>query len=87
MPDLLTPGETAELLRVSESTLKRWRREGKGPTYTRLDAGSIRYHRADLEAWLRKLTMPSVQVTVDPAVTVVNPSYAQALIQQHLGHR
>jgi predicted DNA-binding transcriptional regulator AlpA len=43
--------ETARLIHVSAAALRKWRREGTGPTYIR--AGRlIRYRKADVETWL-----------------------------------
>lgn len=39
----LKPKEAAVLLSVSLSTLARWRHLGIGPSYAKLDAGSIIY--------------------------------------------
>lgn len=43
-----TREETARLLRVSVSTLDRWRREGKGPTPSVFGPRSVRYLAADI---------------------------------------
>ncbi|MFY9239945.1 MAG: helix-turn-helix domain-containing protein [Roseovarius sp.] len=40
----LTPKETAHMLRVGESTLKRWRAEGGGPMYVK-EGRIVRYSR------------------------------------------
>lgn len=50
--ELLTQQETAALLKVSVSTLKRWRTVGTGPRYLRVGR-AVRYRRSDVEAWLR----------------------------------
>lgn len=47
MTQLFTAKETAKILRVSEITLHRWRRDGKIP-FVRIN-GSIRYREKDLE--------------------------------------
>jgi len=53
MPDLLTPEETAQLLRLSVHTLSTWRSRGRfgGPPWVEV-GGLIRYRRADLDCWL-----------------------------------
>ena len=55
MPDILdTPG-AAEYLRLSCPTLERLRLTGNGPAFAKLTPGprgSVRYRRADLDAWL-----------------------------------
>lgn len=50
----LTTGEVASWLRVSSSTLCRWRQSGDGPRATWLSPGCPRYRREDVEAWLKK---------------------------------
>ena len=51
--ELLTPPEVAALLRVSEWTLKNWRRKERraGPPFIEVE-GLIRYRRGDLAGWL-----------------------------------
>jgi predicted site-specific integrase-resolvase len=51
--ELLTAQETAELLRVAVVTLRRWRREGRGPPFLWTE-GRPRYRRGDVLAWLRR---------------------------------
>ena len=52
--DYLTSDELAVWLRVSPSTLCRWRKTGQGPRCTWLSSTCPRYLRADVEAWLRR---------------------------------
>ena len=52
--DYLTSEELAAWLRVSPSTLCRWRKTGQGPRCTWLSSTCPRYLRADVEAWLRR---------------------------------
>ncbi len=49
--DLLTPQETANLLGIRRETLCRWRQRGAGPAYVQMGR-YVRYHRADVEAFL-----------------------------------
>lgn len=56
MSDLLTEQETADYLRVSIYSVKRWRRVGTGPPYTKLGLKTIRYHKSDIDGWLIKFT-------------------------------
>jgi predicted DNA-binding transcriptional regulator AlpA len=51
LPALLSTDQLAELIGVSTSLLKRWRRRGEGPGYTRL-GGSIRYEANCVRAWI-----------------------------------
>ena len=39
----LKPKEAATFLKVSTSTLARWRHKGLGPSYSKLETGSILY--------------------------------------------
>jgi hypothetical protein len=48
---LLTQSETAELLRLSERTLERWRVVGGGPVFCKLGK-RVLYRHADLEKWI-----------------------------------
>ena len=50
-PILVTEGEAARLLSVSRAALRRWRREGRGPKFTRLER-CIRYSVRSLERWI-----------------------------------
>ena len=49
--ELLTPDETAELLRVPVQLLYRWRYERRGPPSFKIGR-YLRYRRAELEAWI-----------------------------------
>ena len=44
---LVTENEAAILLRVSLTTVRRWRREGRGPVYRKIGR-SVRYRPEDL---------------------------------------
>ncbi|MEV7387209.1 helix-turn-helix domain-containing protein [Streptomyces sp. NPDC091215] len=53
--ELLTPAETAPIVKLSVSTLKGMRWKGTGPRYIKLSpgrGGRIRYRRSDVDAWL-----------------------------------
>ncbi|MFF2955669.1 helix-turn-helix domain-containing protein [Kitasatospora sp. NPDC057965] len=50
-PLLHTAGEAAAILKVSPATLRRWRREGRGPAYVRV-GGRIGYRHQDLAGYL-----------------------------------
>ena len=60
MTPLLTVREAADYLGLAEKTLRNWLylAEHPGPRVTRLKRsstskrGAVRYHRADLDAWL-----------------------------------
>ena len=44
---LVTEDEAATLLRVSLTSVRRWRRDGRGPVYRKIGR-SVRYRREDL---------------------------------------
>ncbi|MFC6090731.1 helix-turn-helix transcriptional regulator [Saccharothrix lopnurensis] len=55
LDELLTPRETAEVTKLSVSTLKDRRWKGTGPAFIKLSpgrGGRIRYRRSDVVAWL-----------------------------------
>lgn len=53
MDDRLDTRTAAALIGVSEVTLKRWRIEQKGPAYIRVGGKAVRYHVADVQAWMK----------------------------------
>ena len=55
---LLNAREAAAWLRLGANTLAKWRILGKGPRFTRAGR-SIRYRRADLEAFVERRTARS----------------------------
>ena len=52
--------EAAQYLQVAPSSLKYWRAKGKGPRYIRLESRSVRYRRADLDAWVERCALDTV---------------------------
>lgn len=54
LPVLLTSKEVARALKVSPSTLCRWRQSGLGPRVTWLTPTCPRYGRADVDGWLTR---------------------------------
>jgi hypothetical protein len=50
---LMTPGETAKVLDVSEHTLAAWRRDETGPNYLRLGKRLIRYPSPDVREFVK----------------------------------
>jgi predicted site-specific integrase-resolvase len=50
-PLVVTEGEAARLLAVSKAALRRWRREGRGPRFTRLER-CVRYDLRAIERFL-----------------------------------
>lgn len=51
MSRLLTPVETAEILRVNKVTVYRWINAGKLP-FIRLPSGQARIRQTDLDKWI-----------------------------------
>jgi excisionase family DNA binding protein len=49
--DIMTTAEAARYVRLGRPTLERLRVSGKGPIYVKLGR-SVRYRKADLDAWL-----------------------------------
>lgn len=52
LPDIATPSELAECLKVPERTLARWRCLGTGPEFVRVGR-HVRYLSEAVEAWLK----------------------------------
>jgi hypothetical protein len=50
-PIVVTEAEAARLLSVSRAALRRWRREGRGPEFTRLER-CVRYDLRSLELFV-----------------------------------
>jgi predicted DNA-binding transcriptional regulator AlpA len=51
---LLTTRQTADLIGISVSTLKRLRCAGTGPAYAKISVRTYRYSLADVEQWLNE---------------------------------
>lgn len=51
MIELLTPTKAAEILCLSELTLRKWRWEGKGPRYIKIGR-KVAYKKEDLSNWI-----------------------------------
>lgn len=62
---ILTEKEAAEVLGTSGSTLGRLRREGKGPQH-RMVGNRARYHREEVERWVKGIDPPGVPVMLSP---------------------
>ena len=52
LPELMTPGQVAEVLKVDPKTVTRWAKAGKIRS-ARTPGGHCRLFRADVEAMLR----------------------------------
>lgn len=57
--NLMRPKEAARYLRVSVSTLARWRVAGDGPNFSKAGPRAIIYSRESLDLWLRQRTHSS----------------------------
>ena len=53
MEKLLTDGELAEALGLSQQTLANWRWSGDGPPYLKIN-GAVRYRPSAVELWLEQ---------------------------------
>jgi hypothetical protein len=51
LPQMLDEAQVARALAVSTAALRRWRREGRGPEFMRLER-CIRYSVKSIECWL-----------------------------------
>ena len=56
---LLTPNQAAEVLQMAPGTLLNWRVRRQGPPFIKVGA-SVRYDRADLDAWLEAQTIHEI---------------------------
>lgn len=58
IPEIATVSQVAEFTQTSESTLHRWRSEGKGPKAIKL-GHALRYRRQDVLEWLDSIAEAS----------------------------
>lgn len=54
LPRMLTTGEAAAHLGLAKNTLEKWRVYADGPAFIRISRHCVRYHPADLEAFVAK---------------------------------
>lgn len=59
-PNILTPKQVGDLLAVSGRTLEMWRRNGKGPAFSK-EGRCVRYLRSDIDQWMRDRKGRSVE--------------------------
>jgi predicted DNA-binding transcriptional regulator AlpA len=52
------PAELAEMLEVSEDTLREWRRNRTGPDFVKTGK-SVVYREADIQRWLEMNVVPT----------------------------
>ena len=63
--ELLTVSEAAEYLRCSKSSLNKWRISGRGPAFTYVGA-LVRYRRTDVLAYVATRVRSSTSEEVSP---------------------
>lgn len=54
MPRMLTTAEAAAYLGVAKNTMEKWRLYSDGPAFIKISSHCVRYHPADLEAFVAK---------------------------------
>ena len=54
MESLLTENEVSAYLKVSLACLRRWRLQGEGPQYVKVN-NMVRYREADVSSWVGEL--------------------------------
>jgi predicted DNA-binding transcriptional regulator AlpA len=54
MESLLTENEVSACLKVSLACLRRWRLQGEGPQYVKVN-NMVRYRESDISTWVGKL--------------------------------
>lgn len=58
---MLTTAQVAEMIGVSESTLRWWRHAGRGPKSFNLSRRKVMYRLEDIEAWMAEQYESTVQ--------------------------
>lgn len=53
-PERMRSAEAADYLRVSRSTLAKWRTRDEGPPWHRCGPRIVRYEKAEVDAWLAR---------------------------------
>jgi len=56
---LMRPKEAARYLRISISTLARWRVEGQGPSFSKAGPRAVLYSQTSLDDWISNHTHSS----------------------------
>ena len=60
--EFLTPSQVAEMLKVTESAVTKWRYRRVGPPFIRT-GNTVRYRRDSFEAWLSEHTFETSSTT------------------------
>lgn len=63
---LLKEKEVARLLNVEMATLRRWRWQGKGPSFVKIGS-AVRYDQADIDAFIQSSRRHSTSCTAGAA--------------------
>lgn len=64
MLGLLTQHQLAELLNVQTTTLREWRRLGKGPDFVKIEK-AVYYRLEDVQKWIKLNVVPTNRATFD----------------------
>ncbi len=64
--DRLRAVEAAQYLRVSRSTLAKWRMNGAGPPHHRCGPRIVHYYRDEIDAWLAECDRRSASAHTEP---------------------
>lgn len=62
MSQLLNPSNTAQMLCISELTLRKWRWEGNGPSFIKVGR-KVAYRLEDIQEWVEKRVRRSTSDT------------------------
>ena len=66
--DRLWAGEAAKYLRVSRSTLAKWRMRNEGPSWHRCGPRLVYYRKSEIDRWLaRDHFVPAAETAGEPA--------------------
>lgn len=66
---LMTQGELAVMLEVTEDTLREWRRLKQGPDFVKAGK-TVMYRAVDVQDWIKRNVVPIVGVILAAAVSV-----------------
>ena len=58
-PAALNTEQAARYTGLSVKTLEKMRCDGRGPRFVRFSRNAVRYRKADIDAWLLRLTVSS----------------------------
>ena len=74
LPQMLSEKQAARILAVSTAALRRWRREGRGPQFTRLER-CVRYDLRAIELFLAENSSDNKRA-VEPRTEVARSEHA-----------